>query len=469
VSAVRPIPTLALAALLLLARGAVAQQGGFDHAKHAKLFPSCTTCHAGAAAAGAPLWPDPAGCAACHDGQVQRAVRWQPPEPGRYNLRFDHVTHAAGKAQRPTTCVACHAPEGASWMTVERPLPGRCFECHGIRTAHLAAPDSACATCHLPLAQAPRLTTRDVASFQAPPDHAEPGFAGREGHGAAAQRGTPIAASCATCHAREFCLQCHVDAPEQRTIQALASDGRSSALVAHLAPPPSHADARFLETHGAAARGTPLQCSSCHTRESCLTCHLGQPRLVARMPLAGEGRGTGAVITRRPPPSHGEAFVQRHAAAARASQASCTGCHVRADCLECHLPNAARAAGYHPAGFLARHPAAAYGRETSCSDCHNSGGFCTSCHARAGLTATGPLRAGYHDARQFFTAGHGGAARQSLETCVSCHTERDCLACHSAVGGRSIDPHGPGFDAARLIKKNPQMCTACHGKNIPTQ
>jgi hypothetical protein len=77
------------------------------------------------------------------------------------------------------------------------------------------------------------------------------------------------------------------------------------------------------------------------------------------------------------------------------------------------------------------------------------------------------LRPGFHDGKQFFLAGHGQAARQSLETCVGCHTERDCLTCHSAQGGRRFNPHGPGFDGARLKRKNPEMCTACHGVSIP--
>jgi hypothetical protein len=50
---------------------------------------------------------------------------------------------------------------------------------------------------------------------------------------------------------------------------------------------------------------------------------------------------------------------------------------------------------------------------------------------------------------------------------VSCHVERDCLTCHSAQGGRRFNPHGPGFDAARLKQKNPEMCTVCHGAAIP--
>ena len=114
-------------------------------------------------------------------------------------------------------------------------------------------------------------------------------------------------------------------------------------------------------------------------------------------------------------------------------------------------------------------PAAAYARQSSCAACHNAGQFCVSCHKTAGLVASGPLRAGYHDASRFFSAGHGVAARQSLETCVSCHAERDCLTCHSVVGGRRIDPHGPGFDANRMRLKNPEVCTACHGTAIPVR
>ena len=376
---------------------------GFDHVQHKALFPSCTSCHAGAAQERPSLWPDPVSCAACHDGAIEKTVVWRAPtSPRRSNLRFDHVAHGAKAGGKSPTCAGCHTVAGEPRMAVREPVVQRCLDCHEIRTAHLAAPDSACATCHVSLVRAASLTRQDVADFPAPPSHAAPDFLSRGGHGAVSRQA--MGTACATCHAREFCYQCHAGSAPPRAIAWLASDPRSTALLARAAPA-----------------------------------------------------------------SHGDNFADRHGTEAAASTTTCTGCHVRADCLECHRPSGARAAGYHPDGFLARHPASAYAREAACSDCHNVGAFCTACHARAGLVAAGGglLRSGYHDARRFFLVGHGQAARQGLESCVTCHAERDCLPCHSAVGGRRFNPHGPGFDASRMRRKNFAMCTACHGANVP--
>ena len=358
-------------------------------------------------------------------------------------------------------------------MTVRLAVAGRCLDCHGVRTAHYSAPDTACATCHVTLAQARELTRERIARFAAPESHRRPAFA-REGHGAAAQvrsaTGPPtVAASCATCHARDFCVTCHVDAPEQPAIQALAPDPRATAIPAQLEPPPSHHDAGFLLQHGASFQTNPVACVTCHTRDSCLSCHAEAPEGTAVLHVAAPGRGRGAQPQRRAPPSHGSNFAEVHGPVAATVPASCAACHVQPDCLSCHRPDAAGRGepGYHPQGFLARHPASAYARQTSCGDCHNVGQFCASCHENAGLSARRTLRGGYHDAQPFFLVGHGQAARQSLESCVSCHVERDCLTCHSAQLGRRFNPHGPGFDAARLRRKNPQMCTVCHGAAIP--
>jgi hypothetical protein len=430
---------------------AVAQTPAFDHLKHQRLFPVCTVCHAGAEDPDSAMWPDSASCAACHDGAVRPRVTWRPPteeRPG--NLKFVHdlvplMTRQTAQGPIALTCRDCHIAPDGPWMAVRRAQPETCLECHAPGVAHLALP--------------------------VPPTHREEGFGSRTGHGALAGAQHPVAVSCTVCHARDFCLTCHVDAPEQAAIQALDPDPRSRAIAVSLAAPASHRAATFLARHGAAVRADARSCSTCHARESCLVCHAPSQRVSAALHPRGPGRSAGAQPVRHRPESHAENFATRHAAVAATTPATCAGCHVRSDCLVCHRPDAAAGGGpgYHPAGFLTRHPAAAYARETGCSDCHNVSSFCTTCHAKAGLKSNGPLGSGYHDASRFFIAGHGQAARQNLESCTACHVEKDCLTCHSALGGRRFNPHGPGFDANRMRSKNPEMCTTCHGTAIPTR
>ncbi|HEY7193785.1 MAG TPA: hypothetical protein VH439_08590 [Gemmatimonadales bacterium] len=461
---------LVVALIALLASGRLAGQN-FDHPKHARLFPTCTACHAGAEDPDSALYPSPARCAACHDGAVQPRVAWQPPAERPSNLKFVHdlvplMTRQTPQGPQELTCADCHTPEGAPWMTVQRPQPDRCMQCHAPGFAHASAPDTLCSTCHIPLVRAASLRAADIAAFPKPPSHEAANWVSRAGHGKLAAAG---AQSCAVCHARDFCQTCHVDAPEQAAIQALDPDPRSRAIVVQLTAPASHQEADFLQRHGRVARADIKQCSTCHTRESCLTCHAPSQRVSVALYPAGPGRAPGAQPHRARPPSHRENFARRHASFANSAPGTCAGCHVRTDCLECHRQSAAAgpSPGYHPAGFLTRHPAAAYARESRCTDCHNTGAFCQSCHATAGLVATKALGSGYHDASRTFSAGHGQAARQSLESCTACHVERDCLTCHSSIAGRGYNPHGPGFDAERLRRKNAQMCTVCHGAAIP--
>jgi hypothetical protein len=408
----------ALLFVLLIAVPLAAQQpAGFDHPQHSRLFLSCQTCHAGARDSTQALWPPATACARCHDGEVEKRVVWQPragPRPG--NLRFSHATHAASfakgmPADSVLPCEACHAGGGAAWMDVGPPIVANCLACHGLHSvAHLAAPDSACVSCHVPLPRATGLTAVAVASFPAPPSHATAAFAAPGGHGRLAQAGRlggkhlAIAQSCTVCHAQDFCAACHVDAPQVRAIEALARDPRSLALG-------------------------PKE---------------------------------------RRPAWHGKDFSTGHAALATANPKSCTTCHLRSECLDCHRPNPSDGtARYHTTGYLVRHPADAYARSSDCSQCHNQQYFCASCHQQSGLVARGPLTTGYHNGARFFNLGHGKAAREALETCVSCHTENDCLRCHSAIQGRRFNPHGQGFDGSKLRNRNPQMCSACHGSAIP--
>jgi len=461
---------LSLAFLATLCRGTASGQapGGFDHEKHRKVFPECTGCHRGVVDAQRAIYPEPAICANCHDGSVQKKVDWSGP-PARYsNLRFTHPEHfrksgARLPADSTLACSECHIPSGAAWLTVRRTISAQCLQCHGIRTAHTAAPDTACGTCHKKLSEATALPQVRIANFMKPASHETPGFVSAKGHGELASKGNQ---SCAVCHARDFCVQCHVNAPEVQAIQALASDPRSLALKAALRAPESHRGGRFQSQHGPQARRDPSRCAFCHTQESCLACHRSRPTVISDLPVAGPGRGTGAQIERKKPASHGSDFADRHGPTAGATTSGCRNCHARSECLECHRPATAGGA-YHAAGFLTRHPASAFNRQTDCAGCHNQGAFCATCHKQAGLVSSGRLQGGYHDANGAFVLNHGTAARQNIESCVTCHAERDCLACHSAQSGRRFNPHGPGFDAERLRRRNPQTCSACHGRNIP--
>jgi len=488
-------------------------QDRFQHAKHAKLFPSCLTCHAGVVETGQAMWPEAAQCTTCHDGTVVARVTWEPRSaPRAGNLRFTHAAHAtAVMAKKPAdsaltrNCAACHNERGAPRMAVRNAVVGQCIDCHGFTAPHVDLPSEACATCHVPLSEAPGLTREDVARFEKPRSHDAPAFLfgghGREARGPGPP-GTPpaIAASCATCHAQNFCVACHVNAPEVPEIRALKIDARVPTYAASLPAPPSHASPAFLRAHGRDAERAAATCATCHTRESCLTCHVSTvPRVIASLPSAGDGRASGVHLVRSPPPSHTSDFTDRHGSEASARPATCESCHVRAQCLDCHRPagsappeaqrpvtdaaqrpgaaqapgvqrsSASRRSGYHPASFLTRHPSSAYAREANCSDCHNPAQFCQSCHQQSGLVATSRIgQAGYHDAFRGFSLGHGQAARQSLESCASCHAERDCTACHSAVaGGFRFNPHGPGFNRERARSKNPTLCIACHGRTIP--
>lgn len=541
------IGVLAGGALLAAPRSSLAPVERFPHQKHSKVFPLCTTCHAGVVESGQPMFPEPARCRSCHDGVIEKTVTWQPrvgPRPG--NRRFTHDVHdVAATRKNPgdstliENCSACHIPAGAPRMAVHNAVVGNCLSCHGLKDPHVDVPPQECAKCHVRLTDAPGLTREDIAAFPRPRSHEAPDFL-LGGHGRLARlagasvRETGIAASCATCHARNLCLACHVNAPESPVISALALDNRSPVFAGSLPVPLNHRAPNWLRAHGREAQRSTATCATCHARESCASCHIGAPpRVIAALPVAGPGRAAGAILTRArpanhtrdfrerhgteanarptscascharescaschvgnvpravaamrpaaagrivaaqwtriPPSSHTKNFREHHGAEASARPTACETCHVRSSCLECHRPDVARQSRYHPQNFLTRHPSSAYSRDANCSDCHNPAQFCQSCHQQSGLVATGRIgTTGYHDAFRGFSLGHGQAARQSLESCASCHAERDCTACHSAVsGGFRFNPHGPGFNAARMRAKNPSVCIACHGRVIP--
>lgn len=499
----RAVATLGVVVLLGYPSLSQAQgnpRSGFPHAKHAKLFPTCQGCHAGVSAGDASRsFPSVSLCESCHNGSIERRVSWSGRTPkGAGLLVFSHPVHQT-KA-KDVTCATCHAVgDTTQWMDVSQAVPERCLACHAHRaTAHLAA-DNNCSTCHRPLVQAAGVTAARIAALPKPPSHDDPAFI--TGHGASARAGLT---SCAICHARESCERCHVGGARLPTIAALAPDARVASLMrgraAVYATPADHRAPEFVLAHGAAAQAGAQRCAICHARESCETCHTGESarNVLRQIPSAREGGAPGVQLRRdapaRPPAAaaassgllsrwmsrvatfatardtahrvrvHPADFARSHRAVAASGELQCAGCHSQSYCSDCH---AGERAGrrYHPANFLATHAPQAYGRETDCTSCHSTEAFCRSCHRQAGLAAKTNARSTvFHNAQPLWLLQHGRAARQDLNACATCHQQTYCMQCHSQLGSR-INPHGPGFDAARVASKNPQMCLMCHFTN----
>ena len=220
-------------------------------------------------AAGASRLPEPHACASCHDGVIQPRVTWQPRTAGlpTRNLRFTHEAHArAVTARNPAdsallrNCAACHNERGAPRMEVKRDVVNECIACHGFTSPHVDVPSQACATCHVPVTAAATLTREDIASFPKPRSHEAPDFAlgghGKVAKGTATSGPMAVSAACATCHAQNFCITCHVNAPESPVI-ARTGDGRALASVyrdAAGAAESSSSDLPSLARQGGAAR-----------------------------------------------------------------------------------------------------------------------------------------------------------------------------------------------------------------------
>ena len=94
-----------------------------------------------------------------------------------------------------------------------------------------------------------------VATWKAPASHAAADFQSTHGKLAGPVvvdgKNATVSPACATCHAREYCITCHVNAPEVAAIQALQPDPRSLAMATpELKAPASHAATAFMTTHG---------------------------------------------------------------------------------------------------------------------------------------------------------------------------------------------------------------------------
>jgi predicted CXXCH cytochrome family protein len=433
----------------------------FPHELHARMFPHCTGCHEGVESGDAAnFYPSPQLCVNCHDGTVAAPVEWTGPRTHLTNLVFEHTSHDMLMQRRDGVtleCEQCHTPAGQERMTIQRANPEVCLSCH----AHAANDhfvDANCQTCHVAFVQSELPPTR-LATLPVPADHHVPGFI-LQGHGLLAQANTQ---KCAVCHTSERCTSCHVDAaavPEIAAIPAAPAGWVLPTVAAHYPVPPSHLTRDWIQDHGAPA--SRAQCATCHTREDCTACHVQPgPDVIAQLPSRTEVRAPGAVTLRQMPLSHATRWFDReHAALASSQPGSCAACHAQTFCTDCH--QAPVEPTYHPRNFSSQHSSQAYSRRMECSTCHEVRTFCRSCHIQSGMGTQGRLNPGFHDAEPLWLLRHARAARQGLESCTSCHVQRDCMQCHTELGAFRISPHGPNFNARRAQQRNAVICFACH-------
>lgn len=287
--------------------------------------------------------PDPRRCRTCHPGWQGNA---NPPRPWRPRprLHFSHPVHAAAGLD----CVTCHRFAAAAPAPPYPPMAA-CTGCHTARRA-----PNRCATCHLTEKDG-RLVTRFGAERLVPTSAARgdahgPLFARQ--HAAAARAGRE---RCLSCHQQRDCLSCH----------------------AGLVRPLSIHGGDYLTGHALDARRDQPRCASCHRSQSfCLSCHLrlgvaqGSAKPSAFRPDTAQAFHPPGFNAATRGPEH-------HAWAARRNVATCTSCHTEQTCLTCHADAARGGGGFSPHGpaFARSARCAALARRNPrvCLKCHATG------------------------------------------------------------------------------------------------
>jgi hypothetical protein len=189
-------------------------------------------------------------------------------------------------------------------------------------------------------------------------------------------------AQCQTCHTQESCLVCHAVTPEAASTMHRASPDRGDGAPVARRSPLSH-DPTFYERHGDRASARTETCANCHAREDCLECHRPDPSVgppgyhpsdfLQGHPAAAYSRSVScydchstrgfcvdchatAGLT-----SYGElqrgyhdaipAFNFGHGPPARQNLESCVACHAERDCLTCHSAKGGQRFNPHGPGF----------------------------------------------------------------------------------------------------------------------
>jgi hypothetical protein len=381
-------------------------------------------------------------------------------------LRFNHRKHVK---QLGVACTTCHAAANTSSNSADSLLPPatRCDACHGTNHRSLVAVTTAesrplgqCAFCHEGYdAKRPNVVARvHIPKPNLRFDHRE--------HVVDQKLG------CATCHGQV----------EELTAATRDQLPRMKACIT------CHVLGRSDVGKSSSRAGSDRAQRSAHASGACITCHLSQQSGLLTTSFA-----SGKLL---PPPwlkgaGHGADFIQRHGLVAADDSRFCGNCHQERFCVGCH-DGSVRPRKIHQNDFISQHPMAARQNNPRCTSCHQQQSFCLSCHQRVGVAMSGPVgnfseRGRFHPPKSVWTDGarspahHAWEAQRNLNACVSCHQERDCMACHAtrSVGGRGAwppvkpgvgaNPHPTGFASRcrRALQQNARPCLTCHNQSDP--
>ncbi len=366
----------------------------------------------------------------------------------RLTVRFNHKFHV----EQGAACKSCHPGAVSSASVQDKLIPAgtQCDSCHASDHSNLSAVKPGddtmgqCAFCHVGYkpGDGNRVATLELPRANMVFNHAK--------------------------HAAKNigCAQCHGAVQDLELATRDQLPRMKGCFDCHQMP-------------DSAARGT--------AKSACETCHVREPQgsnLPTSIPndiAAAGGRikvlfATGELLPPRwlHDAGHTPDFIERHKMVAAADSQFCANCHKESFCTDCH-DGRVRPRSIHPNDYLSMHPIEARQATQKCQSCHREQTFCVGCHLRLGIAQDSPSgvreSGRFHPAKEIWSTAprkpgsHSFEAERNLNACVSCHTERDCVACHGAQGvGGGFNPHRGSFigTCGTQMRRNPRPCYVCH-------